>query len=126
MYYVKFSEDGIQEEMMLSDKDPGDGWFSVGNNIDGKFFKLTASGNATAMTTTQYATFMDKLARSAEEETLRNLRDQLLIESDWTQLPFASLSEEERLEWEVYRQALRDLPANMADDLSYELPQPPQ
>lgn len=126
MYYVKFNEDGVQEEMVFSEKDPGSEWFSVGNNVDGKFFKLTASGNATAMTTAQYATFMEKLARSSEEQNLRNLRDQLLMESDWTQLPFASLSEEKRLEWEAYRQALRDLPDNMSDDLSYELPQQPQ
>lgn len=50
-------------------------------------------------------------APSAEEARAarRRRRDQLLAASDWTQLPDSPLSEEERAEWAVYRQALRDL-----------------
>jgi len=40
-------------------------------------------------------------------------RDQLLVDSDWTQLPDSPLTEEKKNEWRVYRQALRDYPANL-------------
>lgn len=41
---------------------------------------------------------------------IREYRNRLLVESDWTQLPDAPLKEEERKAWKDYRQALRDLP----------------
>jgi hypothetical protein len=47
-------------------------------------------------------------AISATEE--RELRDQLLSQSDWTVLPDAPLTDAEKIEWTVYRQALRDIP----------------
>lgn len=42
-------------------------------------------------------------------------RDLLLIGSDWTQLADAPLSSSKKTEWDTYRQALRDLPANTTD-----------
>ncbi len=39
----------------------------------------------------------------------RRRRDQLLAASDWTQLPDSPLSQDDRTEWAIYRQALRDL-----------------
>ena len=50
---------------------------------------------------------------SAEEisevnlESLRNARNNMLAESDWTQFP--DVPEETRLTWQPYRQALRDI-----------------
>lgn len=41
----------------------------------------------------------------------RQQRTVLLNLSDWTQLPDSPLSEEKKQQWNVYRQALRDLPA---------------
>lgn len=46
---------------------------------------------------------------------LRTLRDQRLTESDWTQVFDAPLSEEQKVSWQSYRQALRDLPENITD-----------
>lgn len=40
----------------------------------------------------------------------RRKRDALLMASDWTQLPDAPLSPEQRAAWGVYRAALRELP----------------
>tara|TARA_Y100000287_G_scaffold17819_1_gene12419 strand:+ start:296 stop:535 length:240 start_codon:yes stop_codon:yes gene_type:complete len=40
---------------------------------------------------------------------LRNLRNELLQESDWTQMPDSQLSEEKKTEWQKYRQELRDI-----------------
>jgi hypothetical protein len=40
---------------------------------------------------------------------IRNRRNMLLNECDWTQLPDSPLTEEKKLEWKVYRQDLRDI-----------------
>jgi hypothetical protein len=42
-------------------------------------------------------------------ETIRNERNRLLQESDWTQLPDSPLTLEKKSEWEMYRQELRDV-----------------
>lgn len=41
---------------------------------------------------------------------LRQQRNMLLAETDWTQMPDSPLSEEEKENYRIYRQALRDLP----------------
>ena len=48
-------------------------------------------------------------------EILRNKRNALLKESDWTQLNDCPLSDTKKAEWQTYRQALRDLPASYQD-----------
>ena len=42
---------------------------------------------------------------------LRFWRDEFLQESDWTQQPDITMSDELRSEWATYRQQLRDFPA---------------
>lgn len=55
--------------------------------------------------------------RSSEEEAAlkatvaRATRTSLLAESDWTQLQNSPLSPEAQTAWAIYRQALRDIPA---------------
>ncbi len=46
---------------------------------------------------------------------IRHQRDQLLRETDWTQLADAPLSEPERLAYRAHRQRLRDLPQQFPD-----------
>jgi len=53
-------------------------------------------------------------------EVNRNERNQLLSDSDWTQLPDSPLTEEAKALWVAYRIALRDITAhanwpNLAD-----------
>jgi hypothetical protein len=43
------------------------------------------------------------------------IRDQKLLDSDWTQLNDSPLTEEKKEEWRVYRQELRDLPDIIED-----------
>ena len=45
------------------------------------------------------------------EEKVRFERQVLLYQSDWTQLPDAPLTAEQKAAWSVYRQALRDITA---------------
>jgi hypothetical protein len=49
------------------------------------------------------------------EKKLRSIRNNLLYDSDWTQLPDAPLSEEQKELWSIYRQNLRDLPSVIED-----------
>ena len=48
--------------------------------------------------------------RYSDEEFLRKRRNELLSDSDYTQLPDSPLSDAKKQEWATYRQALRDLP----------------
>jgi len=42
-------------------------------------------------------------------QNIRNQRNILLLESDWTQLSDSPLSDEKKVEWQTYRQELRDI-----------------
>lgn len=46
---------------------------------------------------------------------LRSERNALLTASDWTQGTDSPLDEENKVDWAMYRQELRDLPANTSD-----------
>ena len=54
---------------------------------------------------------------------LREKRNTLLLESDWTQFRDVSLPND--AEWATYRQALRDLPANTTDPANPTWPTKP-
>lgn len=53
-------------------------------------------------------------AQNQEEnlESIRLKRDNLLLESDWTQLSDSPITEEKKLDWKIYRQQLRDVTIN--------------
>lgn len=67
---------------------------------------------------TRYKQFLDELAEGVAElvqpiptwEEIRGIRNRLLSESDWTMLPDSPVSNKQA--WEIYRQALRELPQN--------------
>jgi hypothetical protein len=45
-------------------------------------------------------------------ENIRKVRNNLLAQSDWTQLSDVALTEDQKSDWKKYRQELRDLPEN--------------
>lgn len=49
-------------------------------------------------------------------EEVRSIRDNLLVDSDWTQLPDAPLNEAEKESWRIYRQDLRDITEDVDSD----------
>lgn len=57
-------------------------------------------------------------------EEARRIRDSLLRDCDWTQIPDNALTVELRQDWADYRQALRDLPEH-PDFPDCEWPTPP-
>ena len=46
---------------------------------------------------------------------IREIRNRMLFDSDWTQLPDCSLSNVKKEEWTNYRQALRDITNNIQE-----------
>lgn len=52
---------------------------------------------------------------------LRQNRSKRLTDSDWTQIPDNSLSEEQKELWRTYRQQLRDLPSTLTEEQYREL-----
>ena len=60
-------------------------------------------------------------------DIVRNLRNSLLSECDWTQASDTPLTDSKKAEWATYRQTLRDLPANNTsatsiDDVTFPTP----
>jgi hypothetical protein len=47
---------------------------------------------------------------------IRQERNRLLAECDWTQLDDSPLGQDDRVDWQLYRQALRDLPKTVDVD----------
>lgn len=56
---------------------------------------------------------------------LRARRDQLLRDSDYTQLPDVDMNADLRARWAEYRQALRDLPLSVANGAPADWPVSP-
>ena len=55
-------------------------------------------------------------------DSIRTIRNNKLINSDWTQLVDSPLSEEKKNEWKIYRQKLRDItkPENITNEFPIE------
>lgn len=69
-----------------------------------------------------------QMVRKAEAwYMLRAMRNELLVESDVWVLPdrWATYTQDEKIAWTLYRQALRDLPATVTDPFNYDMPQKP-
>ena len=55
------------------------------------------------------------------EDYQRSVRNDLLVASDWTQMPDSPLGESKKTEWATYRQSLRDVPeqSGFPDDITW-------
>lgn len=59
---------------------------------------------------------------------LRIIRNWMLVESDWTQVPDSPLSEEDKTAWRVWRQEMRDITSSISVDTVgdwFEVSDPP-
>ena len=73
----------------------------------------------------------DSYASGTNEQLVRERRNELLLKSDWTQMPDSPLTNAKKAEWATYRQSLRDFMASYTDseDNSLEniiFPSPPE
>lgn len=63
----------------------------------------------------EYQKVRNKSQQEIQEETegmwraVRDLRNELLLECDWTQLSDSPLTNQKQIEWQIYRQQLRDV-----------------
>lgn len=125
MYYVKFDEDGYQEQVMFAEEFPGEPWHPAGEDINNKFFHLV-DGVPLVMTDEEREAHMFGLRKKSTIMIARDRRNRALIESDWTQLVSSPLSESKKAEWEAYRQDLRDYPDVLESNLDAPFPAQPQ
>jgi len=70
-----------------------------------------------------YKTDTDKFQRAVD--ILRVDRNNLLRDSDWSQMSDVSMTVEKKQEWLTYRQNLRDLPSNTTDPENPVWPEAP-
>lgn len=76
-------------------------------------------------------TVRDKTPEELERETqakateVRSERNALIAESDWTQLDDTPITNAKKLEWAVYRQALRDIPQQVGFPWNVVCPEKP-
>ena len=66
-----------------------------------------------------------ELTTQEKLEFVTHQRNTLLTSCDWTQLEDAILSNSEKVIWENYRQALRDIPQNFINPDDVVFPTPP-
>ena len=66
-----------------------------------------------------------KLEVSTKWEDIRRYRNDDLASSDWTILDDSPLASSKKLEWQVYRQKLRDIPKDNDDPDNIEWPTKP-
>ena len=92
---------------------------------DYKPFGCDNSGNITFTTHSDTNPTQEEINAKADElyalmplQDLREKRNQLLAETDWTQIGDVVLANKE--EWKTYRQALRDLPS-VSVDAAYDV-----
>lgn len=123
--YMNFTEDGMQAQTALFESDPGEGWYKVPLEIDGKLYKLV-DGKVSPMTNNQVDKYRENLIYNTKISDARFQRDKKLSESDWTQLPSSPLSDAKKAEWEIYRQALRDYLEVLSNNPEAEFPAEPQ
>lgn len=87
-------------------------FIDVSDDVNIKNIKINPDGTVTTDTFYLYG-------------EIREQRNKLLIGCDWTQARDSPLTIEKQDEWAVYRQALRDLPANTTDPTNVTWPVPP-
>lgn len=109
------------------------GKLDIAHNIRGQADRMADNLREGPLEQTVPLTEEDLAQRAADEAhhrtvvapaMLRANRNARLAASDWTQLPDAALTKDERAAWTRYRQQLRDLPA-ITDPLDPAWPVPP-
>lgn len=117
MYAYKIDDKGnIVEELLDVNKIP-QGYIGTEQKLDATIHMYV---NGSVMMKPKEAPKKQIVARLTNEQKLqsiRELRDILLVKTDWTQTLDAPISAEKQEEYRVYRQALRELPSRADLDL---------
>lgn len=103
--------------------------------FEGDMVRKVIIESRSEITNTEYIEYQQVREKTQEEINnevqslwpgIRERRNQLLAESDWTQLYDSPLSVEKKTEWATYRQDLRDLSKDFPNPQSLVWPDPPQ
>lgn len=111
-FYAASTKGFYQDDLHSPEKIPADaveiGEAEFTDLMDGQATGTKVIGNDEG-----FPVLLDPALPSTEElgSKARAQRDRLLTQYDWTQLPDAALSDEEKAAWTAYRQALRDITA---------------
>lgn len=122
MKYARIVEDKVVE---LIDFDPAGKfhsdlkWLAVPADLENEVDTNFVVVNGTiSVPSTDYL-------REKEMSPIRDMRNEALKDSDWTQMNDAPLDDAAKAAWRTYRQALRDLPANTTNPAEPDWPEMP-
>ena len=105
-------------DVLMLKFDPND-WILNGSD----YSDLVWIGKGDKPTLDYLESMVDEVGLIRAFSSVRDKRDRLLADSDWTQ---ASDAPVDTTAWAEYRQALRDLPANTTDPENPVWPTPPE
>ena len=114
--YAKFSDEGFFRGVTTSLSPVTNSIFTlVQTSIPDAELKSSRLIDGQIVTGAGEEVIDNSLTDEAVITLVREQRDLLLQQSDWTQSNDSPLSAEQKQEWATYRQALRDLPSNTTD-----------
>lgn len=93
----------------------GDGEFVLEGTADPRYQKVQ-DGTVVSKSQSDIESFNIKVT----QDNLRYIRNNMLLQTDWTQMPDAPLSLEQKQQWATYRQQLRDLPSLYSTETSID------
>jgi hypothetical protein len=135
-YYVFFAESGqILAQSVDEDAFPTLGKLAIGQNSIDITAHWVKDGVVESLPTRPLAGgywFFDYLGKAwAQDGTLvaeqiKRKRNDLLMQSDWTQIPNGPLTSERQAAWGIYRQALRDITSQQGYPLEVVWPTAPE
>ena len=67
----------------------------------------------------------EEISNTTRISDMRDTRNMLLAQSDWTQMTDSPLSNSKKAEWATYRQQLRDFPASWTTADTADFPDQP-
>ena len=123
MWYCKIVDGAINCFANSDNVAIGDDMIRLPEGLDPNMAMLVVDDDGTFSLTTDPTKVQARL--DAQWTSVRTQRNQLLAQSDWTQLQDAHLSAEKKSAWADYRQALRDLPDEVTDPTQVDWPVEP-
>ena len=115
-YYAKLALDGSIESVLESDEE----------TVTETLIELVEQPDWASRPSRCHKPFCQdgKMVWIAKAEDIRQFRNELLAQSDWTQLP--DIAPEIAQKWVIYRQNLRDIPQQTGYPSNVIWPNPPQ
>lgn len=121
-YYAKFTDGPeINTDIVWiegADQTDLDGFYELSDSDAPQNFYKLENGSPVKISKEDAEVILKGKVLPAQWDSIRFYRNRLLQESDWTQFPNSPLSPEKKIEWDNYRQALRDFPQTLTDPFS--------